>query len=123
MAYTRHNEVPVFEQRPGTVLAAYYNQVMLARRRIEPELRLPLPGLKALHLILQDDAWVIVDSSLDDIPIAAWSDFQTSQRSNLHEPLACRLRLYHMSAGLLLERALESMHEQLRDRLSPDAEG
>lgn len=122
--YTRHREVPVFELRDGVVEAGHYNHVQVALNRLGEELRLALPGLKTLELILQRDAWVVVDRAFNEIPVVAWTDFQVEDRSALHAPVPCRIRLYHANAGIILKRVLEAMDRILNDRLEaqiPDA--
>lgn len=115
--YTRHNEVPVYEQREGTLDAAIYNHVQLALKRLGKNLRLVIPGLRTLDLILQGDAWIVVDSALNDIPIAAWSDFDRTRSDALHAPVHCRIRLYHANAGIILQRVLNDMDNWLTEQL------
>lgn len=115
--YTRHDEVPVYQQRDDVIPAAYFNTVQTAFRRLGTEIRLQIPGLQSLDLILQVDAWIVVDRSLNDVPIAAWSGFVRKQTDALHLPLHCCLRLYHASAGIIIERVLEAMELLLGMRL------
>lgn len=116
--YTRHNEVPVLEQRDYRLDAAYFNHVQYALNHLGDQIRLPIPKLKHLDLILQKDAWVIVDRVLNDVPVAAWTGFQTSHRDSLHEPINCVLRTYHANAGLITDRTLEAMELLLGERLA-----
>jgi len=121
--YTRHEDVPLYEVCDGRLDANHYNHVQIALNHLGESLRLALPRLRSLELILQRDAWIVVDSALGDVPVIAWSDFETGHRTALHEPVACRIRLYHASADILLERVLEAMElllgEQL-ENLSPE---
>jgi len=121
--YTRHEEVPVYEIRDGQIDANHYNHVQVALNRLGESLRLSLPRLKTLELILQRDAWVVVDRAFNDVPVLAWSDFKTGHRAALHEPIACRIRLYHASADVIMQRIPEAMElllgEQL-ENLSPE---
>lgn len=122
--YDRLDDIPVFARRPAKVSATHYNHVKLALKRLGEEIRLPIPRLKHLDLILQENAWIIVDRLLNDIPIAAWTDFQIKNRDNLHEDVACQLKIYHMNADLILDRTLEAMElllsEELPDMLPDD---
>ena len=120
--YTRHDEVPVFEYRSCQMDAAIYNHVQLALKRIGEALRLSIPGLKTLELILQDDAWIVVDRAFNDVPIVAWADFDTHARCALHEPVPCRIRLFHANGGMVLKRVLEAMDAQLLDWLDAGAQ-
>ncbi|MBE0509622.1 MAG: hypothetical protein K0A95_06750 [Chromatiales bacterium] len=115
--FTRHDELPVYAYRQSSVDAAFYNHVQLAFNRLGKELRLHIPGLKTLDLILQADAWIIVDQAFNDMPVAAWADFDRSGRAGLHQPVPCRLRLFHAHADLILQRTLEAMDEQLLQQL------
>jgi hypothetical protein len=114
--YTRHDEVPVYEQRGGMVDATFYNHVQVALKRIGKYLRMPIPGLRTLDLILQHDAWIVVDRALNDLPVAAWSDFHR-EGSALHLPVTCRIRLYHGNAGMILKRVLQQMDGALSEAL------
>jgi hypothetical protein len=124
--YSRHNEVPIYELRDGSVNANYFNHVQVALKKLHGSIRLPVPRLKHLDLILQKDAWIIVDRALNDIPVSAWTDFATAHRENLHEPVSCKIRLYHANAELILERTLEAMEmllsEELDDALLDNSE-
>jgi len=68
-------------------------------------------------------SWTCVDSSLNNLPIVAWTDFQTEARDNLHEPTPCQLSYYHYQAGMLAPRVLDIICELLDERLAarPDA--
>ena len=119
--YTRHNEVPILSRRETTVNANYYNHVQLALKRLGNHIRFRIPRLKHLDLILQKDAWIVVDSVLNDVPIIAWTEFQTEHRENLHEPIRCELRTWHSAAAMVRNRTLEAM-EMLLGELLEDGE-
>ncbi|MCW8882868.1 MAG: hypothetical protein OQL17_04835 [Sedimenticola sp.] len=116
--YTRHNEVPIYEHRAGLIEAAHYNRVKTAFKRLGREIRLVIPRLKTLDLILQQDAWIIVDRAFNDLPIAAWLDFEVAQRDALHTAVHCQLRLFHANADVVIKRALEAMELILEERLA-----
>ena len=120
--YTRHEEVPVLTHRPGKVDGADYNLIHRALTRDGPSIRLPLPGLKTLEMIIQDDAWIVVDTAFNDIPVLAWSDFEVKGRSALHEPVPCRVRLYHGHATMVLRRTLQLVRSELTERYGPSGE-
>jgi hypothetical protein len=115
--YTRHDEVPVFEYRDGLLDAVHFNHVQVALNRLGESLRLSIPRLKTLDLILQRDAWIIVDRAFNDVPIAAWTNFDMDRREALHTPVHCQIRLYHANAGILLKRVLEAMEMLLGEQL------
>lgn len=121
--YRRHDEVPVYERRAGHLAARHVNRARVALGRLGGALRLPLPDLRHLELIVQDDAWIIVDNRLDDLPVAAWTDFAIAGRSSLHEPVACELRLFHAHATLILDRVLDTMDAVLDRELEALAGG
>ena len=115
--YTRHDEVPRLGSRPGKMNALYYNHVQTALKQLGDQIRLKIPKLKHLDLIIQKDAWIIVDTALNDIPIAAWTNFETKGRSSLHEPIPCEIRFFHYAATMILNRTLEAMELMLGELL------
>jgi hypothetical protein len=116
--YNRLKDIPVYEFRDTYIDARYFNHVQFAFKKLGESIRFPIPKLKHLDLILEKQAWIIVDHVLNDIPVAAWTDFQTSHRDNLHQPIKCRLQLYHANADLILERTLEAMEMLLGEQLA-----
>ena len=116
--YTRHDEVPLLHHREGKVEAAYYNEVQTALKRFGKQIRFPIPKLKHLDLILQKNAWIVVDRALSDFPILAWTDFQTEGRDSLQEPVKCEVRIFHYAASMILRRTLEAMDLMLGEQLA-----
>lgn len=116
--YTRHDEVPLLHNREGKVEAVYYNEVQTALKKLGRQIRFPIPKLKHLDLILQKDAWIVVDRALNDFPILAWTGFQTENRNSLHEPVKCEVRIFHFAASMILRRTLEAMDLMLGEQLS-----
>lgn len=115
--YSRLDDVPVYESFPTQVNAMHFNHVQHALKRLGESIRLQIPRMKHLDLILERHAWIIVDRALNDVPIAAWTDFQTAQRHTLHEAIKCTQKLYHVHAGLVLDRSIEAMELMLGELL------
>lgn len=111
--YTRHDEVPILSTRPGKVNALYYNHVQTALKHLGDQIRLTIPKLKHLDLIIQKDAWVIVDKVLNDVPVVAWTSFEIKGRDSLHEPIKCEIRYFHYAASMIMNRTLEAMELML----------
>jgi hypothetical protein len=118
--YTRHDEVPQLSASASTIDALYYNHVQTALKQLGKQIRLSIPKLKHLDLILQRDAWVIVDNSLNDIPVAAWASFEVENRDSLHEPIQCEVRFFHYAASMILDRTLEAMELMLGELLEKE---
>ena len=118
LLYTRHNEVPILHNRQGKVDAVHYNDVQTALKQLGKQIRFPIPKLRHLDLILQKDAWIVVDRALNDFPILAWTDFQTEGRDSLHQPIQCEIRIFHYAASMILKRTLEAMELILGEELS-----
>lgn len=112
-AYTRHNDILILDRRPGNIDAHYFNQAQTALKRIGKQIRFKIPTLNHLDLIVQEDAWIVVDRVLDDVPVVAWTDFQTEGRDSLHQPINCEIRLYHFAARMILKTTLDAMEEIL----------
>ncbi|HEY5604700.1 MAG TPA: hypothetical protein VIM41_16480 [Gammaproteobacteria bacterium] len=123
--YSRLNDIPVLELRDSAISALHFNLVQRALKRTNNALRYPLPKLKHLDLIMEKGAWIIVDRVLNDIAVAAWTDFAAEHRQNLHQPIPCKLRLYHINADMILDRTLDTMElllgEQFADPDDDDA--
>lgn len=105
--------------------ALYYNRVQTALKSLGLQIRFKIPKLKHLDLIIQKDAWIIVDRVLSDYPVVAWTNFEAEHRDNLHEPIQCEIRFFHFAASMVLNRTLEAMElmlgEQLAERLPDDS--
>jgi len=114
---SRLDDLPVFETRQVKIPAEEYNLAHIALNRLGNPLRIELPTLRTLDLILEKDAWIVVDRSLNDIPVVAWIDFIVAHRENLHEPVACERRTYHTHALIIVDKVIEAMHRILGERL------
>jgi len=119
--YNRLKDFPTYETREGEVSANHFNHVTIALKHLHTdELRYRIPELWHLDLILQHDAWIIVDSALNDAPVAAWVDFSSEHRENLHEEVACRINFYHIHAPVVMGRTLEAMEMMLGEALADE---
>lgn len=76
-----------------------------------------LESLPPMSLLLDEWEWVLVDSSLYDMPVLAWTDFQDAGRAALHEPVRCTVRDYHQGAPKVRNKALQLLAEELEARL------
>lgn len=120
---SRLEDLPTFETRRTTVKAIHYNLVLVALKRLFSPLRFTLPKLRTLDLHLEKDAWIVVDKSLNDIPVMAWIDFDTTGRTSLHEDIPCDLKIYHSHAGILVEKVMEAMTLLIGEQLDLPDEG
>ena len=76
-----------------------------------------LEDFPPMSMLLDDGEWVLVDSSLYDMPVISWTDFQDKGRTALHEPVVCTVRDYHQGAAKVRNKALLLMAEELEARL------
>lgn len=116
--YTRHKEVPTLREHDSSVDAHYYNHVLLALKKLGKQIRFRIPGLKHLDLILQKNAWIVVDRALYDYPIICWTDFEVEGRDAIHEPIKCRILYFHANATMIRARSLEAMDKLLDEELA-----
>ncbi len=98
---------------PKIMEATYFNRGRLAILRLGAPLRVALRQHRGLEVILNNTVWTCVDSTADDQPVMAWREFQVLERSDLHQPIACELWLYHSCAGLIMGSALDDLHQSL----------
>lgn len=113
----RLRDLPIYHRLPDSIEAHRFNRARLALRRVANPLRFGLAGLRGLDLSLEDEAWVCVDRTLNDMPVLAWLAFATAERTGLHLPVNCQLRYYHAHAEMIREKVLERMDEVLEARL------
>ncbi|HHB12001.1 MAG TPA: hypothetical protein ENK62_02230 [Chromatiales bacterium] len=109
--------MPALAQRPDRLEAEHYNLWRRARRRLGSPIRLSLEGMHGVELILEDRAWVCVNTLQNDLPILAWVDFEESRRPGIHAPVPCRLNYYHFAASKYRAKALEVGMRELRRRI------
>ena len=109
--------MPQLHSRHGTVNAVYYNHVQTALNRIGRQIRLTIPKLKHLDLILQKDAWIVVNKVLNDMPVVAWTRFEADHRNALHEPIECKIKFYHYAASMIMNKTLKAMDVLLTEAL------
>lgn len=113
----RLKEVPIYSSFPTQVEAIHYNQIRLALRRLANPIRLELINQRNIDMLIDNDSWVCVDRNMDDMPIAAWTDFETQDRNNLLAPVKCNLHYYHGAAGMIVRDALSITHRLLSEQL------
>jgi hypothetical protein len=111
--YRRHEQILRLSAWPTRVEAKLFNLALRALGRAGGPVVLPMRGLKSLELIVQPEAWIIVDRSMNDLPIAAWTDFEADATRGLHQPVTCELRYYHGHAGVVIKKVLRRMEEGL----------
>jgi hypothetical protein len=115
--YERLRDLPVLDSYPSRIPAPVWNAWRRYRARSHRERCFGLEGLPPLSLLLEEDAWVIVDSSLYDLPILAWTGFAEAEGRGLHEPVPCTVRHYHQGASKIRNQALALMQEELERRM------
>jgi hypothetical protein len=101
----RLEDIPVYEKKIKPIEANIFNAIRVRQLRLKKSLRFELKDLRTLDLILENDAWIVVDRSLNDIPVMAWIDF--SHRDNLHLPVECTILYYHAHAEKIEQKILE----------------
>ncbi len=113
----RIDGLPVFAQRDDLVPATHYNLWRRSRIHLGTPQCIRLRELKEMELILEHDAWVVVDNNRGQVPVLAWTDFRPSPERGLHEPVACHLNFYHFMATSLRQPALDYLYSELEKRL------
>lgn len=111
------DDIPVYESTQASVSAEHYNLVQIALKRLGSPIRLELPKLRTLDFLIDEETWIIIDRSLNDIPVMAWLDFETKDRG-LHTPLTCTLNTYHAHATIIQPRVIEAMTLLLGEKLA-----
>jgi len=109
--------IPRYSSGAATLPAVLFNLVRLALLRLGNPLEFSIPGLKNIEVILDEETWICFDSSLNDIPVLAWTDFEIAHRENLHEPIACQLLFYHIHAKKIIDKVTEEIQSILDSRI------
>jgi len=112
---------PVLKTFTVQMDAVHYNNVFIALRRMGSPIKLMLPGMRGFEVVLDNEAWVCYDRSLNNQPLLAWTSFCGNARSGLYEPIPCRLLFYHPYAALLMRSLPEDINRVLLKRLSRPA--
>ena len=97
--------------------AEHYNRVRLALKRLSNPLLVELSPMRQLKIILLDQYWLCFDFCMNDMPVLAWTEFETLGRSALNEPVECELRLYHCHAGMIMGEVLQTLDHSLETML------
>jgi hypothetical protein len=119
--YERLRDCPVLNEYPSRIPAAVWNVWRRYWMHIARPTCFGMADLPPMSLMLDEREWVVVDSSLYDMPVLCWTDFQDSGRTALHEPVVCRVRDYHQGAAKLRNRVLELMAVELAARLNKES--
>ncbi|MFV2055843.1 MAG: hypothetical protein ACC707_05210 [Thiohalomonadales bacterium] len=114
---SRLNDIPILKSVPTYIEANYYNRIRIGIDRLGPPLRIELMNLRGLDLIADTDAWVCVDQAMNDLPILAWTGFETGRRSSLQEAVACELKFYHSHADLICGSVLGLAYRATTNKL------
>ena len=114
---TRIHDMQPYSTHTEKMDAALYNLWRRVRLHITLPTRLKLSALKSMRLVLENDCWVVVDSSHNDLPMIAWLKFQDAGRDSLHTPVACTVNYYHFMAHQYHERVLQNITQTFEDCL------
>ena len=116
---SRYSKLPIIKAATYSINASYYNRIRIALLRSEKPIRIELVNLSSLDMIIDETEWVCVDKNLSDLPTVAWTDFKTSMRNGLHEPVACQIRHYNDHTDLVCETVLYSVYRYLEKESTP----
>ena len=116
---TRLEDVPVIKISSTAIHAPVYNRLRLATLRLESPLRLSLTGLRGMDFLMDEAAWICVDRTLYDLPIIAWTNFQTLGRDSLLTPVECHIHYYHIHANVIADTVLTTVDTFLQEQMRP----
>jgi len=115
--YERLPDCPALNEYPSRIPAAVWNVWRRYWMRDHRPTCFGMESLPPMSLLLDEREWVLVDSSLYDMPVLSWTDFQDKGRTALHEAVPCTVRDYHQGAAKIRDKALLLMAEELEARL------
>lgn len=114
----RLTDLPVYSSAPTSVESGVYNTIRIATKRLKLPIRIPLPRFRYIDIVIDHDSWACVDRNLNDLPIVAWTEFDSINRCALHLPVECKLSYYHFQAAQVAEGALAYTRVELERALS-----
>ena len=109
------NEYTPIRVQPRELAKEDYNAIRLGILRLGNPLTLDIDDIRGLQCFLNDEAWIFIDSYINDMPLLAWTNFVP--RESINAPISCELRLYHMHAGLLISRSLDALQNAIHGLL------
>jgi hypothetical protein len=118
--YERLRDCPALSEYPSSIPAEVWNAWRRYWIRYQRPTCFGMEELPPMSMLLDEREWVLVDSSLYDMPVLCWADFQDADRTALHEPVPCTVRDYHQGAAKIRKKALMLMAEELEARLHHD---
>ncbi|WP_303901692.1 hypothetical protein [Thiohalomonas denitrificans] len=110
-------DAPVLKSMPTRIIAAHYNRVQIALKKLGHPLHLMLPGMRGFQVYIEDDAWICADRNLNNLPILAWTEFRPGTRDGLNESVPCQLLYYHPYANVVIRTVLEDSVKILNARM------
>lgn len=105
----------IFDHR---MQASLYNNIRLGILRIANPLIITPQSLKNTRCYLYNDKWICVDLVMQEYPLVVWRDFKTQNRG-IHEPIECKMHVYHIMAGRVAGTALYAMEDHINSTLNP----
>lgn len=101
---------------PQKMDGALYNTIRLGILRIANPLILTLDKQPNIKCYLRNDKWVFVDTIMHEFPLVVWRDFELGNRG-IHEPVNCKVHVYHMMAGRLMGTGLYVIEDYINQTL------
>lgn len=109
---TKLQNLPVYQNFTDTVDIDIYRQVTLLLSRHGHSLSIDLPGLRDLRLVLEKDAWICIDTLLDDLPVMAWTGFD-KKSVFASDSVECELIYYHSQAAVIVDSIIHSLRREM----------
>jgi hypothetical protein len=117
---TKLQNLPVYQNFTDEVDIELYRQVRLLLSRRGHSLNIDLPGLRDLRLVLEKDAWICIDTLLDDLPVMAWTGFDKKSVFAQDTNVKCELIYYHSQAAVIVDSILHSLRREMKLISSPE---
>lgn len=117
---SRLDDVPVLKARSTSVDAAHFNTIRLGLLRLGAPLRYQLEGLRGLDILMDDQLWLCVDRTMDDLPVLAWKDFELASRASLDEAIPCTMLYFHAHADKIEQEVLDFIASKLDKLIHAD---
>ena len=115
----RLENLPVYSSAPTKVEARIFNLIRRALRQTDKPIRIPFSYDREVDVLIDEDSWVCVNNTNNDMPFVAWVGFESQGRSALHTPITCTKNYYHYAAGRIACQAMDEIEAFLTEHFEP----
>lgn len=113
----RLRDLPTYRTMETSLSLARFHRLRLYLLRTDEPRVLDLRGLRSLGMVVEQDAWICIDRTMNDLPVIAWTRFRRPASLAPNAEVFCDLHFYHSHASLIVAGVLEKAEAEALRRL------